>query len=135
MSDLSLSVVNAAERLDRVAFNPMVEWTDHVVEVGVYACPHCQMAIRINIGTLRQFERGRVSPLGSDWYRRCDAVRPIGTLEWATDFRCARCRGSVRIVYFMLTPPLEAGTFLWGFQRGRASPLVKGGVKTPPARI
>jgi hypothetical protein len=34
----------------------------------------------------------------------------------------------------MLTPPLEAGTKLWGFQRGRASPLVKGGVKYPPAK-
>ena len=34
----------------------------------------------------------------------------------------------------MLTPPLEAGTKLWGFQRGRASPLVKGGVKSPPAK-
>jgi len=35
---------------------------------------------------------------------------------------------------FMYTPPLEAGTTLWGFQRGRAPPLVKGGVKTPPAK-
>ena len=34
----------------------------------------------------------------------------------------------------MLTPPLEAGTKSWGFQRGRASPLVKGGVKSPPAK-
>ena len=38
------------------------------------------------------------------------------------------------ILDFMLTPPLEAGTLLWGFQRGRASPLVNGGVKTPPAK-
>ena len=28
---------------------------------------------------------------------------------------------------FEYTPPLEAGTINWGFQRGRASPLVKGG--------
>ena len=35
---------------------------------------------------------------------------------------------------FLLTPPLEAGTKLWGFQRGRASPLVKGGVKSPPTK-
>ena len=37
----------------------------------------------------------------------------------------------------MLTPPLEAGTKLWGFQRGRASPLRylnSGGVKSPPAK-
>jgi len=34
----------------------------------------------------------------------------------------------------MLTAPLEAGTKLWGFQRGRASPLVKGGVKSPPSK-
>ena len=34
----------------------------------------------------------------------------------------------------MLTPPLEASTIEWGFQRGRASPLVKGGVKSPPAK-
>jgi hypothetical protein len=34
----------------------------------------------------------------------------------------------------MLTLPCEAGTTLWGFQRGGASPLVKGGVKTPPAK-
>jgi hypothetical protein len=34
----------------------------------------------------------------------------------------------------MLTPPLEAGTTIWGFQRGRASLLVKGGVKSPPAK-
>ena len=40
----------------------------------------------------------------------------------------------VEVVYSMLTPPLEAGTKLWGFQRGRASPLVKGGVKSPPAK-
>jgi hypothetical protein len=33
-----------------------------------------------------------------------------------------------------LTLPLEAGTTKWGFQRGRASPLVKGGVKSPPAK-
>jgi len=38
------------------------------------------------------------------------------------------------IFYSKLTPPLEAGTILWGFQRGRASPLVKGGVKTSPAK-
>jgi len=33
----------------------------------------------------------------------------------------------------MLTPRLEAGTIKWGFQRGRASPLVASGVQTPPA--
>ena len=36
-----------------------------------------------------------------------------------------------------LTPPLEAGTILWGFQRGQASPLRYlngGGVKTLPAK-
>ena len=33
----------------------------------------------------------------------------------------------------MLTPPLEAGTIKWGFQRGRASPLVASGVQTPLA--
>ncbi len=32
-----------------------------------------------------------------------------------------------------LTPPLEAGTIKWGFQRGRASPLVASGVQTPLA--
>ena len=36
--------------------------------------------------------------------------------------------------YSKLTPPLEAGTKLWGFQRGRASPLVKAGVNTPAAK-
>jgi len=34
---------------------------------------------------------------------------------------------------FHLTPPLEAGTIKWGFQRGRASPLVASGVQTPLA--
>jgi hypothetical protein len=37
-------------------------------------------------------------------------------------------------VYLKLTQPLEAGTILWGFQRGRASPLVKAGVNTPAAK-
>ena len=34
----------------------------------------------------------------------------------------------------MLTQPLEARTIKWGFQRGPASRLVKGGVKSPPAK-
>jgi hypothetical protein len=29
----------------------------------------------------------------------------------------------VNVLYSKLTPPLEAGTIKWGFQRGRASPL------------
>jgi len=33
----------------------------------------------------------------------------------------------------MLTPRLAADTIKWGFQRGRASPLVASGVQTPPA--
>ena len=39
-----------------------------------------------------------------------------------------------QLIHSILTPPLEAGTILWGFQRGRASPLVKSGVKSPPAK-
>ena len=35
---------------------------------------------------------------------------------------------------FIFTPPLEAGTTKWGFQRGQASPLVAGEVKSPPAK-
>jgi len=37
----------------------------------------------------------------------------------------------------MLTPPLEAGTKLWGFQRGRhllCDSSIGGGVKSPPAK-
>ena len=36
-------------------------------------------------------------------------------------------------VDFNLTPPLEAGTIKWGFQKGRASPLVVSGDQTPLA--
>ena len=35
------------------------------------------------------------------------------------------------VLEFHLTLPLEAGTIKWGFQRGRASPLVASGVQTP----
>ena len=37
----------------------------------------------------------------------------------------------VEIVDYSSTPPLEAGTIKWGYQRGRASPLVASGVQTP----
>jgi hypothetical protein len=97
MSDLSL--VEASERVDRVAFNPMVEYTEHVVEVGVYPCPHCRTEIQFNTGSLRQFERSRGLALGLEWHQRCEAIRPIGAWEWAMDFRCAGCSRPVRIVY------------------------------------
>ena len=42
--------------------------------------------------------------------------------------------GDNAAIYSMLTPPLEAGTIKWGFQRGRATPLVKHGVKSPSAK-
>jgi len=99
MTDDSLVVVEAEERLDRVAFNPLVEWTDHMIEVGGYTCPHCRTETVFNTGTLRQFERQEVSPLGSDWHRRCEAVRPVGTWEWAMDFRCRGCDRAVRMIY------------------------------------
>jgi hypothetical protein len=94
-----LRVTPADTRFDRVTFNPEVEWTDHVVDVGTYVCPWCSKAIQFNTGTLRQFEGATASPLGTDWATRCERVRPIGPWEWAADFRCAGCDSAVRIVY------------------------------------
>jgi hypothetical protein len=99
MTDRPLVVVDARERLDRVTFNPQVEYTDHIVEVGVYSCPHCQTEVQFNTGTLRQFERATVSPLGPEWGSRCEAVRPLGPWEWAMDFACRGCSRPVRIIY------------------------------------
>jgi hypothetical protein len=94
-----LTVVDASQRLDRVAFNPAVEHTNHVVEVGVYACPHCRTEIQFNTGTLRQFERSKGLALGLEWHQRCESFRPIGPWEWSIDFRCRGCTRQVRIVY------------------------------------
>jgi hypothetical protein len=97
MSDLKM--VAPQERADRVAFNPMTEYTDHVVEVGVYSCPHCHTEIRFSTGTLRQFERAKGLALGPEWHQRCEALRPVGAWEWTIDFRCSGCSRLVRIVY------------------------------------
>jgi hypothetical protein len=97
MSDLTL--VEAGDRVDRIAFDPSVEFTDHVIEVGVYACPRCRTEIQFNMGTLRHFERTNGLALGLEWHQRCEAIRPTGAWEWAMDFRCTACGASVRIVY------------------------------------
>jgi hypothetical protein len=95
----SLTVVGASQRFDRVAFNPAVEHTDHVVEVGAYRCPHCETEIQFTTGTLRQFERSKGLALGLEWHQRCESIRPIGPWEWSVDFRCRGCTRHVRIVY------------------------------------
>lgn len=97
MSDLKMMAPQ--ERVNRVAFNPMTEYTDHVVEVGVYRCPHCHAETQFNTGTLRQFEQVKGLALGHEWHQRCEALRPIGVWEWTMDFRCSGCSRSVRIVY------------------------------------
>jgi hypothetical protein len=94
-----LRVTAAEGRIDRLTFNPEVEWSAHVVEVATYVCPWCSTSIQFNTGTLRQFERAKISPLGPDWARRCELVRPVAPWEWAADFRCAGCQSAVRIVY------------------------------------
>jgi len=94
-----LKMVIPGERVDRVAFNPMTEHTDHAVEVGAYLCPHCHTEIEFNTGTLRQFERAKGHALGPDWHQRCEALRPTGAWEWSIDFRCADCNRRVRIIY------------------------------------
>jgi hypothetical protein len=95
----SLSIVSAEDRVDRVCFNPQVEWTDHVIHVGAYTCPRCATEFEFNTGTLRHFERSERSPLGPDWERQCLAARPLGPWEWALDFRCRGCDAPVRLVY------------------------------------
>jgi hypothetical protein len=97
MSDLK--IVPADERVGRVTFNPMTEYTDHSVEVGVYPCPHCHTEIQFNTGALRQFERSNGLALGPEWNERCEALRPTGAWEWSADFRCGGCKRRVRMVY------------------------------------
>lgn len=94
-----LRVIDAAERVDRVAFDPMVEYTDHVVEVGAYTCSHCRTEVQFSTGSLRQFEASGGLALGAEWHRRCQAIRPIGAWEWSMDFQCAGCKRPVRVVY------------------------------------
>ena len=94
-----ISVVKAVRRLDRVAFNPATEYTDHAFEVGVYTCPHCKTLREFHTGTLQQFERAKGLELGPEWNARCEIVRPLGAWEWAMDFRCQGCGRAVRLVY------------------------------------
>jgi hypothetical protein len=94
-----LKMVPATKRVDRVAFNPMTEYTDSSVEVGVYRCPSCHAEIQFHTGTLRQFERSKGLALGPEWHQRCEALRPTGGWEWSIDFRCRGCNRRVRIVY------------------------------------
>jgi hypothetical protein len=94
-----LLLAPAEKRVDRVTFNPRTEWHDHRIEVGTYVCPACETTIQFNTGTLRQFETARTSPLGDEWARRCNSVRPLGAYEFAADFRCGGCPRAVRMVY------------------------------------
>jgi hypothetical protein len=94
-----LRSVPAGERVDRIRFSGLVEVTDRRIDVGTYRCAHCGTEAEFNTGTLRRGENVRVSPLGDEWQRRCEELRPVGAWEWALDFRCNGCRCPVRIVY------------------------------------
>ncbi len=94
-----LKLIPAEERVDRISFNPLVEWTEHVIHVGVYRCPKCKNEVEFNTGYLREFENMKESPLGSAWAKECEELRPIGAWEWAMDFKCSMCGSPVRIIY------------------------------------
>lgn len=94
-----LRLVAADQRVDRIRFSGLVEATDHIIHVGTYRCAHCGTAAEFNTGTLRRGENVGISPLGRDWQRRCEVLRPIGAWEWPLDFRCNGCHCPVRIVY------------------------------------
>ena len=94
-----LRVVPANHRVDRIQFNPKVEYTDHIIHIGAYTCPKCKKQTEFNTGHLRRFENVKESPLGSTWSQRCEVARPLGAWEWAMDFKCPNCKSSVRIIY------------------------------------
>ena len=60
--------------------------------------------------------------------------RASAPLNWGATARLYRHTSGDRMMDSILTLPFEPGTKLWGFQRGRVSPLIKGGVKFPPAK-
>ena len=99
MDHRNLHLVPAEQRVDRVRFSGGAEWSDHVVHVGAYKCPHCGAEVEFNTGSLRKAETFDGSPLGSDWHSQCQVVRPLGAWEWPLDFKCRGRNRPVRIVF------------------------------------
>jgi DNA-directed RNA polymerase subunit RPC12/RpoP len=94
-----LRLISPEEIVNRLHFNPLVEWTEHVIHVGAYRCPKCKKETEFNTGHLRAFEDLKESPLGPAWSKKCEELRPVGSWEWTMDFKCATCGFPVRIIY------------------------------------
>ena len=96
----NLRVVPADERFSRLVFNPKHEYTDHLIDVGAYRCPHCASESEFNTGTLRQHETDRARADLSTWGRACEATRALGAAwEWFFDLSCIGCGAPARVIY------------------------------------
>jgi hypothetical protein len=96
---VALLITPAETRLDRVRLSGATEWTDYQVQLATYRCPHCKSTAELSTSTLRKAEKLHGSPLGPEWHRQCEGIRPLAGWEWALDHRCSGCRCPVRIVF------------------------------------
>jgi hypothetical protein len=106
--------VPAGERVDRTVFSAVRERLDHAVHYGLFTCPFCGEAFRLQWTDFYDHLHTRGGILDADMERELDRFRSLREDVWESflDFECPGCKAPFRLFY----EGLEVSMGQWEFR-------------------